>query len=197
MFLINFYFALREKRRQHLTKMNIIISHKRRYPFSSFGNASNFSIITYNGYQSGDYPPMQLPMVLFRARACTMPIIMSIDMETRIQGACRRSRRWKQKSDSAVTLGVQTGLTTPPKSHYSAAASRCQVQFVLLAKARRTTRASCWLWQMSSGRVWTKKGKNRARRWRRQRRRWRRRRRVVSSEDFGRHKSNYIKLMRV
>lgn len=96
-------------------------------------------------------------MLLFRTSVRTMLIIMSIDVEARIQGACQRSRWWKQKSDPAVTLDVQTGLTTPPKSHYSPAVSCCQVQFVLLAKARRTTRASCWLWQMSSNHVWIKK----------------------------------------
>lgn len=106
-----------------------------------------------------DHPPAQFFVVLFRARprAHNTAIIMSTDVEMRIQGACRRSQRWKRKSDPAVTLDVQTGLTTPPKSHYSLVVSCCQVQFVLLAKARRTTRASCWLWQMSSDHVRTKK----------------------------------------
>jgi len=127
---------------------------------------------------------MRLSMVLFRTR------VHNADHNEQrrgsaghcIQGACWRSQRWKQKSDPAVTLDVQTGLTTPPKSHYSPTVSCCQVQFVLLAKARRTTRSSCWLWQMSSGHVWTKKKRNHphddARYW----------------EDFRGHKSSYIKV---
>lgn len=36
-----------------------------------------------------------------------------------------------------MTLDVQTGLTTPPKSHYSPVVSRCQVQFVLLCESEK------------------------------------------------------------